>query len=343
MDNKTTQVTRRQFGMTALLSAAAVTTPVRTRTQDLDAYTALGLDRPFNWSGTINGHSRENPDDFERFLRPPEDRQYNPCAEAYPAAGTPRGDVLTIEKWTESRVFPQTERDICIYRPAQLSSSSARPDLMIFQDGASYVDPQGEVRVPAVLDTLIHQSELRPTVAVFVNPGTRTVPRQLEDPDRGRQRSVEYDTLTDAYVTFVLDELLPVVEGELGRPLSIDPARRMICGISSGGICAFTAAWFRPESFGRVLSHCGSFTNIRGGHNYPYLVRTNVRKPIRVFMTSGKMDLDIPVGNWPLANQEMAAALEYAGYEHRFVFGEGGHTRRHGGAIFADSLRWLIA
>ena len=146
---------------------------------------------------------------------------------------------------------------------------------------------------------------------------------------------------SDTYVRFLLDEALPFVEDAIGRPLSSDPSRRLSCGISSGGICAFTASWFRPNSFRRVLSHCGSFTNIRGGHNYPYLVRTTVRKPIRVFLTSGEKDLDIPLGSWPLANKQMASALEYAGYDSRFVFGEGGHNLRHGGAHFADSLRWL--
>lgn len=127
--------------------------------------------------------------------------------------------------------------------------------------------------------------------------------REASDRDRSQQRSVEYDTLSDAYVRFLLEEIQPLVEREIDRPLSSDPERRMICSISSGGICAFTAAWYRPDSFGRVLSHCGSFTNIRGGHHYPYLVRTTVRKPIRVFLTSGKKDLDIPLGSWPLANQ----------------------------------------
>ena len=46
-------------------------------------------------------------------------------------------------------------------------------------------------------------------------------------------------------------------------------------------------------------------------------------------------------GDWPLANQTMAKALEYAGYDYRFEFGTGGHTLRHGGALFADALRWL--
>ena len=339
MGNQRTTLTRRRFALSGLMGAAGLAMSAGARGQDLETFKALGLDKRADLSRPNNGRSRE---DFARFLRPAEDNQYHPCAEAHPAADTPRGEVRQIENWAQSRVFPQTERNIWVYRPAQLASSSERPDLMVFQDGGGYVDPEGAVRVPAVLDTLIHAGDLRPTVAVFVNPGARAVPRDASDPDLGQQRSVEYDTLTDAYVRFVLDELLPFVQDEIGRPLSSDPTRRLICGISSGGICAFTAAWFRPQSFGRVLSHCGSFTNIRGGHNYPYLVRTTERKPIRVFLTSGKMDLDVPFGNWPLANRQMASALEYAGYDHRFVFGEGGHNLRHGGAILADSLRYLL-
>ena len=114
-----------------------------------------------------------------------------------------------------------------------------------------------------------------------------------------------------------------------------------ICGISSGGICAFNAAWHRPDLFARVISHCGSFTAIRGGHNYPVLVRRTPRKPIRIFLQSGANDADIVIGSWPLANQTMAAALDFAGYDYRFEFGEGGHNLRHGGALFADTLRWL--
>jgi len=134
-----------------------------------------------------------------------------------------------------------------------------------------------------------------------------------------------------------------LVEDHLGRALHTDPSRRLICGISSGGICAFNAAWHSPESFGLVLSHCGSFTNIRGGHNFPYLVRSTEAKPIKVLLQSGKHDLSIVQGSWAIANHDMAAALEFSGYDFKFVFGEGAHSLRHGGAIFADSLRWLFS
>jgi enterochelin esterase family protein len=307
---------------------------------DLKTYQSLGLHEPFSWDGPINGRS---VDEFRRFLQPPSDNQYHPCPEAHPDASVKRGRVEHIEGWSDTKIFDRTRRDIWIYQPAQLDASREPPNLMVFQDGEGYVNPEGPVRATAVLDTLIHRGELPATVGVFVNPGERVPPREPDDPEFGRQRSLEYDSMTDSYVRFVLEELLPSVENRIGRSLSEDPARRAICGISSGGICAWTAAWFRPDAFGKVLSHCGSFTNIRGGHNHPYLVRTTPRKPIRVFLTSGAMDLDIPIGSWPLANKQMASALEYAGYEHRFVFGEGGHSLRHGGAIFADSLRWLFA
>ncbi len=37
----------------------------------------------------------------------------------------------------------------------------------------------------------------------------------------------------------------------------------------------------------------------------------------------------------------MASALRFAGYDHKFVFGDGSHNGRHGGSILPDALRWL--
>ena len=90
-----------------------------------------------------------------------------------------------------------------------------------------------------------------------------------------------------------------------------------------------------------MLSHVGSFTNIRGGDVYPGLIRKTERKPIRVFLQDGSGDLDNQFGSWPLGNLQMAAALRYAGYDYKFVYGDGGHNGRHGGVILPDSLRWL--
>ncbi len=195
-----------------------------------------------------------------------------------------------------------------------------------------------------MLDTLHASGEIEPTVAVFVNPGRPLDPnadRSMMNDPAMTQRSNEYDSLTPDYGTFLIEEVLPFVVREHRIALTDDPDHRTVCGISSGGICAFTVAWQHPDHFRRVLSHCGSFTNIRGGHNYPYLIRTTPRKPIRVFLQSGANDAQTLFGDWPLANKTMANSLAYAGYDFRFEFGDGGHSLRHGGALFAESLRWL--
>jgi len=159
-------------------------------------------------------------------------------------------------------------------------------------------------------------------------------------------RSFEYDTLSDQYTRFLLDEILPEVGRE--RSLRTDAAGRAIRGISSGGICAFTVAWQRPDQFHKVLSHVGSFTNIasgptlrEGGHNYPFLIRKAAPKPIRVYLQDGENDLNNASGNWWLANLQMDDALRFAGYDSTFARGKGFHSLAHGRALFPASLRWL--
>ena len=237
----------------------------------------------------------------------------------------------------KSTIFPDTIREYSVYVPAQYDASKPAC-VMVFQDGHAYANPRGEYRAPVVLDNLIHAGEMPVTIAVFVNPGHRgeEMPR---DRWRANNRSVEYDSLGDLHARFLLEEILPEVAKSYN--LRTDPASRAIAGASSGGICGFTAAWERPDAFGKVLSHIGSFTDIRGGFVYPSLIRKTPAKPIRVFLQDGSNDLDNRAGNWPLANQQMAAALKFKKYDYRFEFGDGGHTGKHGGSILPDSLRWL--
>lgn len=273
---------------------------------------------------------------------------YRLGADSERHADVPRGKV-THHVFRSPEVFPGTVREYWVYVPAQhvpAQHTGAQHDastpaaLMVFQDGHAYVSETGQFRVPIVFDNLIHQGAMPVTIAVFVNPGHHAA--ELPKPGWGGKdnRSVEYDTLSDAYARFLLDELLPEI-GKTWR-LTDDPERRAICGISSGGICAFTVAWERPDAFRKVLSHVGSFTNIRGGHVYPALIRkTTPRKPLRVYLQDGEKDLDNEHGNWWLSNQQMARALAFAGYDFHFEAGVGGHDGAHGGAILPDALRWL--
>jgi enterochelin esterase-like enzyme len=248
--------------------------------------------------------------------------------------GVPQGKVS--QHFWKSKIFADTERDYWVYVPAQYSDAEPAA-IMVFQDGGAYVDEKRDFRVPIVFDNLIFRREMPVTIGLFINPG-KTPPSEPNGKPKDN-RSFEYDTLSDQYARFLLEEMLPEVSKQY--KLVDDASARAICGISSGGICAFTAAWEKPEAFSKVLSHVGSFTNIRGGHVYPALIRQAEKKPIRVFLQDGSGDLDNKFGNWPLANQEMASALKFAGYDYQFVYGDGGHNGKHGGAILPDSLRWL--
>jgi enterochelin esterase-like enzyme len=264
---------------------------------------------------------------------------YGPDSSQQP--GVPRGTISDYV-WSTSRVFPSTNRRYWVYVPAQYSPSEPA-SLMVFQDGHAWLDPEGDLRVPVVFDNLIHRGEMPVTVGVFVDPGIfRTeLPAKLGWDPKPENRSVEYDTLSDAYAEFLLTEILPEVHRNY--VIADDPSQWAIGGMSSGAICAFTVAWERPDRFRRVLSFLGSFTNIRGGHRYPDLVRGSVRKPLRVFLQAASRDINSDTAelNWFSANLRMAAALAERGYDFRFVLGDGGHDANHGGAILPDALRWL--
>lgn len=256
--------------------------------------------------------------------------------EARPRPGVPVGE-LTQRRHQSRTVYPGVARDVWVYVPRQLDRS--RPaNLIVFQDGARYLG--AECSAALVLDTLIHEGAIPPTVAVFVQPGDRGPGLPIYG--GSDNRSLEYDATGDAYARFLAEELLP----EALQDLNVSDAaeQRAICGLSSGGHCALNAAVERPDLFGRVVSHCGSFVDIRGGHALASRIRRSEAaglQRLRVFLQTGEHDLDIVFGHWVQANRDVAAALAYRGIEHRLVIGRGGHSLAHGGAIFPDTLRWL--
>jgi enterochelin esterase family protein len=259
---------------------------------------------------------------LEVWETPPDSREH---------PGVPKGTVRQMPPW-ESRIFAGTKREWWIYVPAQYRPEQPAA-VMVFQDGNG-----PRAWVPTVFDNLIAKHDIPVTVGIFIEPGGVKAPRD--------NRSFEYDTLSDQYARFLLEEILP--EAEKTVKLRHDAASRAIAGQSSGAICAFTVAWERPNEFSKVVSWTGSFTNIAagadqrsGGHNYEALVRRLPKKPIRVFLQDGSNDLDLAPGSWWLANQTMARSLEFAGYDYAYAWGAGFHNYLHGRAIFPDTLRWL--
>jgi sugar lactone lactonase YvrE/enterochelin esterase-like enzyme len=250
--------------------------------------------------------------------------------------GVPQGEVIKYT-FENSRIFPGTWREYWVYVPKQYDP--ARPACVyVGQDGIGY-------NAPTVFDNLIHQKDMPVTIGVFIMHGRVRALDTNAALDRFN-RSYEYDGLGDNYARFVLEEILPEVERKTtgdGRPikLSTNGNDRCIAGASSGAICAFTAAWELPDAFRRVFSSIGTYVGLRGGNDYPTLIRKTEPKPIRIFLQDGSNDLNIYGGDWWMANQEMERAFVFAGYEVNHIWGDGGHNGKHASAIFPDAMRWL--
>ena len=278
---------------------------------------ALLLFGPWLWLGAQTGEYKIGPDSM-------------------PKTGVPKG-VVTKHTWSTSKIYPGTTRDYWIYVPAQYDASKPTP-VMIFQDGGGYVNEKGPWFANIVLDNLIHQKEIPAMIGIFINPGVAPARDPATQQPRFN-RSFEYDALGDRYARFLLEEILPEVAKKYN--LSKNPDDRAIAGSSSGGSAAFTAAWSRPNEIHRVMSFIGSFVNLRGAEAYPALIRKTEPRALRVFLQDGERDNNIYAGSWWIANQDMASALEFAGYDYTFVKGTEAHNSRHGAAILPEAMRWL--
>jgi gluconolactonase len=261
--------------------------------------------------------------------------EYPPHPDSVVQAGVPKGDLIKFE-FASSKIFPGTTREVTVYVPKQYDGTKPAC-VYVNQDGVQW-------NAPVVFDNLIAKGELPVIVGVFVRPGVMKAPN-AEAQDRFN-RSFEYDGLGDNYARFLLEELLPAVETKstpAGRAIKLSKSGndRAIGGSSSGAICAFTAAWERPDAFTRVFSNVGTFVGLRGGDVYPTLIRKYEQRPLRVFLVDGSNDNNIYAGDWWMMNQTMERALTFAGYEVEHRWSEGGHNGKYATSLWPDAVRWL--
>jgi enterochelin esterase-like enzyme len=256
--------------------------------------------------------------------------------DSRPHPGVPRGTFIE-GVLSDSKIYPGTENGFRVYVPAQYDP--ARPACLLVR-----LDGLGE-NEPTVFDNLIAKGDMPVTIAVGVSSGVVWKTRGSEA--ARWNRSYEFDSTNGDFPRFVLDELLPRVEtlhAPDGRPirLSHEARDRMAMGASTGGIGSFTLAWERPDSFSRVYSMIGTFVSMRGGNDYPAIVRKTEPKAIRVFLEDGTADAWNPLfGSWFAANLNMEAALAFSGYDVQHAWGTHGHDGGPGNVILPDVLRWL--
>lgn len=304
--------------------------------------------------------------------------EYPLTADSLPQEGVPKGKLIGPLEW-HSKVIRGTVRQYWIYVPAQYTGEKAA-GLLVFQDGQRALNPKGPLRVDQVMENLIAKKDIPVMIGLFITPGNLSehYPDNL-GMGNPNNRAQEYDVLSDAYATMLIDELIP--ELKKTYKISDDVNSRVIGGTSSGAICAWTVAWERTDQFRKVISMIGSYTSIGfrpakgnqpmvpGGDLYPTLIRKSPIKPIRIFLQDGTNDLANSApngvtpdnwsmsnahGSWHLANLQMLNALEFANrsadfrklegprYEFDHAWGDGWHNDDHGGQLLPDILRWMF-
>jgi enterochelin esterase family protein len=246
------------------------------------------------------------------------------------AVADPKGTVTNVAM-IHSDVYGY-DYSYQLYIPAEYQAGKPAA-LMIFQDGGNYMFT---FRSPSVFDSLIASGEMPVTISAYINPGA------------GNERSVEYDATTPKYATFLINEFIP---NAIANAYDIvdDPNGWAIGGHSSGGSCAFTAGWNFPDKFHKIMTHSGSFLDLASDDNpadpgagayVDLLTSTMPIKPLRVTLLSSPNDLGN--GKWFQANNDMAMALQTAGYPFRYMKGMGTHDPRPWDTYdYPDALRWL--
>lgn len=258
---------------------------------------------------------------------------YDPATQK--VAENMRGEVFQFPL-DDSRIYPGTEREIWVYVPQQYQSNQPAC-VLVCMDGILY-------DATTVMDNLIASGEMPVTIGIFVNSG---VVRDETGEVVRYNRCKEFDSTDELFVEFLENEVLARVEGMKttdGRVIRLSKKAndRAITGASSGGIAAFTAAWNRPDLYSRVYTSSGTFVAMRGGNEYPAIIRKTEPKPIRIYMHDGWYDVWNPIfGEWFEYNLLMESAFNFAGYEAFHKWDRGTHNIKYSTIAFPDAMRWL--
>ncbi len=260
--------------------------------------------------------------------------------DSYPIEGVARGK-LSERKTLKSKIYPNMSSNYWVYVNPGADTTNGAP-LMVWQDGETIVGNQDTIRLrmQVVTDNLVARKLIPPMVHVLIQPGTGGEESQV-------MRSIEYDTVSDRYSKYLLEEVLADVEKTY--KIRHDAYSRAVAGASSGAICAFNVGWYYPDQFSRVLSHIGSYSAIQwhpeknqdGGNIVPYRVRREPKKNLRVWMSDGADDIENNPGSWPLNNIQLANSLKLRGYDFHFRFGVSMHSIAQGALDLPESLIWL--
>ncbi len=186
-------------------------------------------------------------------------------------------------------------------------------------------DGQNDANVYSML-ALADEGKAPYCVSLGMIPGKLTMP---DGSIRG-MRMNSYDLFDREYADFIVFELIPYVTKKYNFKISSSPDMHFISGGSSGGVSAFTIAWFHSEYFHRVYMSSPSFLAMGRGNEIPYLIRKYETKPLRVYQEMSESEPNDYFGWSKAIDEEADAGLIFAGYDyHSERFTGEGHCSRY--------------
>ena len=135
-----------------------------------------------------------------------------------------------------------------VYRPAGYDELDNLPVVYV-TDGQEYLDERLGAMVN-VLDNLIHDGRLRPTIAVFIDP---------RDPTTGANRRMGQlgEDGKAVFADFIARELIPTIDRTYRT--QADPEARVILGTSLGGLFSAYMGARHPGAVGKVAIQSPAF------------------------------------------------------------------------------------
>jgi len=267
-----------------------------------------------------------------------------PCAEPQPEVierpGIPRGDVTS-----ETFSGPSGERHaLQIYMPPR-TTDAGKPLALLVLIGGGF---SPEFPVPTILDNLIAEERIPPTMAVSIGFSDMAA-------------YVKASRSDERFARYVAGELLPWLQARY--PIADDPRRVVIAGASAPGAGALFIAMRHPELFGNVLTQSGGYAYPTPTGSDELMVSqhpeaeplarelaTSAPLPLRVFLAAGTLDDVTYEGKDPfyaqstvlVAARHLRDVLEAKGYCLRYREFGGGHEALAWRGTFAEGLAWLL-
>ena len=153
----------------------------------------------------------------------------------------PAGEVHA-HKITSARLG--NTRNIHVYTPPGFDVTRGPYPLVALFDGIDYL---AAIPTPIIVDNLIAQELLPPTIAIFIDPVDRL--REL--------------LLEPTFIDVVAQEIVPFVQHRYHA--TADPRATVVGGFSAGGLAAVWSAHLHPDVFGNVLAQSDARFPLPGG------------------------------------------------------------------------------